>query len=104
MLQRFLRLPAVMQITGLCRSTIYDRIDEGSFPRPVSPGKLAVGWLEGEIQDWCKARISERAAGVRAKTNGWEPGIKRRIEHAFKTPVTVVDDVPIPSTDRWRTE
>src|ERR1700756_2593900 len=36
MASRILRLPAVIQLTGLSRSTIYLRIAEGSFPKQVS--------------------------------------------------------------------
>ena len=58
------RLPAVKAITGLSRSTIYLRIAEGTFPKPVSLGGRAVGWLEAEIQDWLQRRIeaSRKAA------------------------------------------
>lgn len=58
------RLPAVKAITGLSRSTIYLRVAEGTFPKPVSLGGRAVGWLEAEIQDWLQHRIeaSRKAA------------------------------------------
>ncbi len=58
------RLPAVKAITGLSRSTIYLRVAEGTFPKPVSLGGRAVGWLEAEIQDWLQRRIeaSRKAA------------------------------------------
>lgn len=52
-----LRLPEVKRSTGLSRSTIYFRITQGTFPRPVSLGGRAVGWLEAEIQDWLQRRI-----------------------------------------------
>lgn len=52
-----LRLPAVKACTGLSRSTIYLRVSEGAFPKPVSLGGRAVGWLESEIQDWLQRRI-----------------------------------------------
>ena len=45
-----LRLPEVKRSTGLSRSTIYLRIAEGTFPKSVSLGGRAVGWLEAEIQ------------------------------------------------------
>ena len=51
------RLPAVMEITGLSRSSIYQRISEGSFPEPISLGARAVGWLEHEIQAWIEEQI-----------------------------------------------
>ncbi len=47
-----LRLPAVKARTGLSRSTIYLRIAEGTFPKPVSLGARAVGWLEADIDYW----------------------------------------------------
>ena len=59
------RLPAVKAITGLSRSTIYLRVAEGTFPKPVSLGGRAVGWLEAEIQDWLQRRIeASRKAAV----------------------------------------
>ena len=47
-----LRLPSVKSRTGLSRSTIYLKISQGSFPKPVSLGARAVGWLESQIDDW----------------------------------------------------
>ena len=54
---RVIRLPAVKSRTGLSRSTIYLRVSEGTFPRPVSLGSRAVGWVESEIQDWLSHQI-----------------------------------------------
>lgn len=55
---RFLRLPEVMARTGLSRSTIYMRLDEGRFPRPVALGGRAVGWIEAEVDEWMRERIA----------------------------------------------
>ena len=59
-----LRLPNVKARTGLSRSTIYLRISEGRFPKPVSLGGRAVGWVEEEITDWLNQQIkaSRKAA------------------------------------------
>jgi prophage regulatory protein len=46
------RLYQVTEITGLSRSTIYLRMKNGEFPKPISLGGRAVGWLEGDIQAW----------------------------------------------------
>lgn len=54
-----LRLPLVKARTGLSRSTIYLRIAEGSFPKPVSLGARAVGWLESDIEQWLISRVEE---------------------------------------------
>jgi len=52
-----LRLPAVKARTGLSRSTIYLRISEGRFPKPVSLGGRAVGWIETKVNDWLNQQI-----------------------------------------------
>lgn len=52
-----LRLPTVKDRTGLSRSTIYLRIAEGRFPKPISLGDRAVGWVESEIDDWLQEQI-----------------------------------------------
>ena len=57
MTNKILRLPAVRERIGLSRSTIYLRIAEGSFPRPVTLGARAVGWLESDIEEWVRQKI-----------------------------------------------
>ena len=42
----FLRRKQVETRTGLSRSTIYQYIKDGVFPKPVPLGPRAVGWLE----------------------------------------------------------
>ena len=54
-----LRLPAVKTRTGLSRSTIYLHVSDGSFPRPVSLGARAVGWIESDVEEWISRKISE---------------------------------------------
>ena len=61
---RFLRLPEVQARTGLSRPTIYVRLAEGRFPRPVSLGGRAVGWIESEIEEWSRERIAESRGGA----------------------------------------
>ena len=53
-----LRLPAVKTRTGLSRSTIYLRAAAGTFPKPVSLGARAVGWVDSEIQEWLERQIT----------------------------------------------
>lgn len=57
MTHTILRLPAVKTRTGLSRSTIYLRVSQGTFPKPVSLGARAVGWVESEIQEWLQRQI-----------------------------------------------
>lgn len=57
MVTTILRLPDVKKRTGLSRSTIYLRISEGGFPKPISLGGRAVGWLDSEISEWLDLQI-----------------------------------------------
>lgn len=52
-----LRLPSVKARTGLSRSTIYLKVSECSFPKPIALGTRAVGWIEAEINAWLSQRI-----------------------------------------------
>ena len=63
MVNNILRLPQVKKQTGLARSTIYLRMSEGSFPKPINLGVRAVGWLESDISDWVQSRIEKSREG-----------------------------------------
>ena len=53
-----IRRKQVEDRTGLSRSTIYLRIQEGTFPRPVNLGVRAVGWPSDEVAALNAARIA----------------------------------------------
>ena len=61
----FLRRNQVQTRTGLSRSTIYQYIKDGMFPKPVPLGPRAVGWLESEVSEWVDARVKIARAGGR---------------------------------------
>ncbi len=52
-----LRLPEVKARTGLSRSSIYLRMANNEFPRPVSLGGRAVGWVEANVESWLAEKI-----------------------------------------------
>ena len=58
MIKKIYRLPDVMNITGLSRSSIYLRISTNEFPKPVKLGRRAVGWPEESIIAW-QAKMME---------------------------------------------
>jgi len=51
-----LRLPAVMKLTGLGRSTIYRMVAERRFPCPVRITNRAVAWRRADLDHWSEAR------------------------------------------------
>ncbi len=56
-----LRLPAVMSATGLARPTVYVRIKNGLFVRPVKISERAVAWPAGEVAAINAARIAGKS-------------------------------------------
>jgi len=57
MTNRVLRLPEVLQQTGVSRSSVYRAIARGMFLRPIRLGLRASSWLRSEIDAWIAARI-----------------------------------------------
>ncbi len=78
MTHTILRLPAIKSSTGLSRSTIYLRIAQGVFPKPVSLGGRAVGWPASEVAALNAARIS-------GKSNSEIRDLVAKLEAARKT-------------------
>ena len=57
---RFLRLPEVLQITGMSKTFIYDHINDGTFPRQIQLGSRTVVWNEQEVTKWMEDRMACR--------------------------------------------
>ena len=71
--KRFIRLPEVLSRTGYGRTSIYRKMEDGSFPRSVKLGGpledpnafdcRGVAWIEDEVEQWMESRIEERGLG-----------------------------------------
>ncbi|MCL4790433.1 MAG: AlpA family transcriptional regulator [Gammaproteobacteria bacterium] len=57
--EKVIRRPEVEARTGLPRSTLYDAIKRGSFPRPIKLSERSVAWVASEVDAWVAARIHE---------------------------------------------
>ena len=55
---KILRLPQVCEVTGLCRSMIYQLESDLRFPPRVKIGVRAVGWVDSEVHAWLIRRIA----------------------------------------------
>lgn len=58
--QRLLKLPEVIEITRMPRSSIYFNIHNDKFPKPINMGLRSVCWIEGEIYKYIQRKINER--------------------------------------------
>ncbi|WMY76732.1 AlpA family transcriptional regulator [Buttiauxella selenatireducens] len=57
---KLLRLPQVIEKTGLKRTQIYDYMKTGTFPGSVKIGLASVAWLESEIDAWIREKSALR--------------------------------------------
>jgi prophage regulatory protein len=58
---RFIRRPEVERLTGLPRSSLYEKMARGDFPKPRKIGDRAVAWSESDIARWqrrCKSQAT----------------------------------------------
>ena len=49
-----------MSRTGLGRSTIWNQVARGSFPKQVKLSERSSAWVAAEVDQWINARIIER--------------------------------------------
>lgn len=62
---RILRFKQVAALVGLGKSSIYRKVQEGTFPKPIKLGSArASGWISTEVYDWIDDQIrrSRKAA------------------------------------------
>lgn len=58
--ERVLRIDELTSKVSLRRTSIYDLMALGRFPRPVRLTTQRRGWLLSEVEAWLEARKSER--------------------------------------------
>lgn len=78
---KILRLKTVLERCGLSRSTIYRKMQEGTFPRQEQISEHCAGWRESEIDRW----IANPAAYRQLEGDGAGPG-KAIHPHALSRP------------------
>lgn len=59
---RLIRMPEVIQQTGLSRRSIYRMIERGDFPRQQQISANMVAWYQSDIDDWIANPMGWRGA------------------------------------------
>lgn len=49
---RILRLKSVLERTGLSRSTMYRKMQNGTFPQNIRISTRCTGWRESAVNEW----------------------------------------------------
>jgi prophage regulatory protein len=57
---RFIRLKEVLVICGKSRSSVYDAIKKGHFPKPVKLNGRSSAWVQSEVEQWAQECIEAR--------------------------------------------
>ncbi|MEI9852022.1 MAG: AlpA family transcriptional regulator [Sphingomonas sp.] len=60
---RILRLKTVLERTGLSRSTMYRKMQNGTFPKNVQISTRCTGWRESAVNEWMRNPIFHEAIG-----------------------------------------
>ena len=70
--KNLIRLNEVMSRTGYGRTSIYRKMEDGSFPKslklggpPKDPNEFdsrAIAWIEDEVDQWIESRIEDRVS------------------------------------------
>ena len=53
-----IKLPEVLALTKISKSTLYRFMESGDFPRPIRLGKRARAWRKEEILEWIDSRTA----------------------------------------------
>ena len=61
MRENILRLKDIIERVGLSRSSIYLKVNEGTFPKPIKLSKRAIGWPVSSIDYWIEEQIQNGA-------------------------------------------
>jgi prophage regulatory protein len=56
---QFLRVRKVTEMVGFSKTTLYARVKDGSFPKPIRLGPNSVAFLEADILDWMQSQIAQ---------------------------------------------
>lgn len=57
---RVIKLKEVLAKTSLGKTTLYALLKQSQFPKPISLGLRAVGWLESDVDAWILEKIRTR--------------------------------------------
>ena len=91
---RIIRRAEVEDRIGSSKTGIYNKLDRESpsydptFPKQVSIGPRAVGWVEAEIEEWVRSRIAESRNVPKQGTRPKSRGTARRAPRESSSGVT----------------
>jgi len=52
--ESIIRLKTVLKRTGLSRSTLYRKIQQGTFPKQIRISERCAGWRQSAVSEWLR--------------------------------------------------
>ena len=63
--ERILRLKGVLERTGLTLSTLYRKMQVGTFPKQLRISVRCAGWREADVEEWLRNPVYYTVAETR---------------------------------------
>ena len=63
-----LRKRQLLLVIPIGKTTLYDEIAKGRFPRPIKIGRRASAWLKSEVETWLAEREADRAVSEKPQS------------------------------------
>jgi len=62
---QLIRLAVVLEMTGLSKTSLYEAVNSGSFPKNVKISERSSAWVKSEVLGWIKEKIEARSQEVK---------------------------------------
>jgi len=62
---QLIRLAVVLEMTGFSKTSLYEAINSGEFPKNVKISERSSAWVKSEVLDWIKGKIEARSQEVK---------------------------------------
>lgn len=56
---RLLKRTEVSKVTSLGKTSLYELMKAGEFPKPINIGARRVAWLQSDVENWITERLAQ---------------------------------------------
>jgi len=85
---QFIRTRQVLEMIGVCRTTLWEMVRDGAFPQPVRITERTSGYLLEAVEQWMH---------LRTKGLPWPPKVaESQSDHSRRAQVPAAQRSPVP--------
>jgi prophage regulatory protein len=86
---RFIRTRQVLEMIGVCRTTLWEMVRDGAFPQPVRITERTSGYLLEAVEDWMRLRTKglpwPQSASAAAPSSAGAPLLARQSRAPYES-------------------